>query len=812
MDFGLEFAWSIVINKGILLKYLLTICFSSIFLMCINAQPSAKLGVLDLREVNFSGQTTVPLSGEWRVYPGEYYAQERIVDTAGLFFDPANGWYGERGGMFRKQQTGIATYDLTVVISEDAPNLSVKIPIINTAYKLLVNNEQVASVGKVGKFDETSEPYWEYFTRSVKLNPGRNNFRLIISNFDHHRAGMFQPIVLGEESHMNTIRNLRVGSVLFLTGCLLVAGVFALGLFWFKTSDVSGLLFFFFCIFYSFWVSTSSYVVIPSLLSDWTWISVIRLEYMTLAFSIIFYGYFINATLKENVKSWIFHLCTIISLLFISVTLFGEASLFTMVYPYFIAFMGIIYFLIIISALKLALFSHKLTWINLIGYTALCLVIVMRVLTSNGVIPEYKGLDVIGNITFIFSQAMFMAIMFGRKYRDTSLAALAASRTRDDFLNTMSHELKTPMNAILGMATFLEKSKLSNSQRDKLKAIKSNGESLMSLITDVLSISEVGTGKLKLKNTVLSIESCVDSALSLSKQHLNKEKVKFTSYIDPKLPKHVRGDSSRIKQVLMHVLNGAFKSTSKGVVELQVKLDSQDEDKVCVRFELSDTGNRNHDGSASSSFSLFKVGSLSGKSQKPAEGEMHMVKELVELMGGTLEISRVNTKGTKVVFTLALQTFDENTNRRTRSMFTGHEVDPTLKVLYAEDNPVNQKLIVLMLDALGLKVDIAKDGNEAVEMATKKYYNIILMDIQMPVMDGLEASRRIIQNSSARPIIIATTANLAEVDKRKCFEAGMNDFVSKPINQEELKLTIIKWQGLKKYLDDSDDSIVKLSS
>lgn len=800
------------INKGILLKYLLSICFSGIFLTGVYAQPSAKLGVLDLREVDFSGQTTVPLSGEWHVYPGEYYAQEKIVDTTRVFFDPSSGWYGQAGGLFHKQQTGIATYDLSVIISDDAPNLSVKIPLINTAYKLLVNNQLVASVGKVGSYKQTAQPYWEYFTRSVKVKPGKNDFRLIISNFDHHSAGMSEPIILGEESYMNTMRNLRVGGVLFLAGCLLVAGIFALGLFWFKTSDISGLLFFFFCISYSLWVLSSSYVVLPTLLTDWSWLAVIRLDYGTLVLAIIFYGYFIKATLEDNVKSWIFHFSTGFSGLFFVLTLFTPPSIFTMLFPYYVAVIAIVYVVLMVNALKLAMFWHKLTWINIVGYTALCVVILMRILTFSGLIPEYKGVDIFGSIIFILSQAMFMAIMFGRKYRDSSLAALAASRTRDDFLNTMSHELKTPMNAILGMATFLEKSKLSSSQRDKLKAIKSNGESLMSLITDVLSISEAGSGKLKLKNSVLSIESCVDSALSLSKQHLQKENVKFTSYIDPNVPKHVRGDSPRIKQVLMHVLNGAFKTTLKGTVGLRVSLDSQDDEKVYVRFEVTDTGNRQSGKTETSGFGLFNVDSITEKLRKPEESEMHIVNELVELMGGELITIREKSKGSKVVFTLALQAFDENDNRHSPSIFSDNEVDTSLKVLYAEDNPVNQKLIILMLDALGLKVDIANDGSEAVEMASKKYYNIILMDINMPVMDGLEASRRIIQSSNARPVIIATTANMAEVDKRKCFEAGMNDFVSKPINQDELKLTIIKWQGLKKYLDDTDDSIVKLSS
>ncbi len=779
--------------------------------MCVNAQPSAKLGVLDLREIEFSGQTTIPLSGEWRVYPGEYYAQDRIVDSIVKFHDPAQGWFDNEGGIFRKQQKGIATYDLTVIMADDLPNLSIRVSVVKTAYKLMLNGDVVAAVGKVGVFSQTSEPYWEYITQSVKLRPGRNDFRLIISNFDHHLAGMNQPILLGEESFMNTTRNLRVGGILFLAGCLLVAGIFALGLFWFKMSDVYGLLFFLFCIFYCLWILSSSYSVLPSILKDWSWVSTLRLEYISLAFSIVFYGYFVKATLGEKVKSWVFHFSSSLCLLFITIVLFLPASTFTQLYPFFIAIMCGTYSIVIINAFRLAVFWHKLTWINMIGYMALCGVIAIRVGAAHGLIPEYRGLDVTGNVVFVMSQAMFMAIMFGRKYRDSSLAALAAARTRQEFLNTMSHELKTPMNAILGMSSFLEKSKLDKSQRDKLRAIKSNGEALMLLITDVLSISEVGAGKLKLKTGVLSIEACIESALALSKQHLNKEKVKFRSFIDPNIPKHLRGDSSRIKQILMHVFSNAFKSTRSGVVEFRATLKNSDEFKTEILFELSDTGVDRHVRRVRSNFGLFKADSLSGP-LSIEETEVNLVEELVGLMGGKLKMESQKPKGMKVSFSLVLDVFDEARNKHVPSIFSKSEVDTSLKILYAEDNPVNQKLIILMLDSLGLKVDIANDGKEAVEMASKKYYNIILMDIQMPVMDGFEASRRIIQNSSSRPIIIAATANLAEVDKRKCFEYGMNDFVSKPINQEELKLALIKWQDLKKYLDDTDDSIVKLSS
>lgn len=262
----------------------------------------------------------------------------------------------------------------------------------------------------------------------------------------------------------------------------------------------------------------------------------------------------------------------------------------------------------------------------------------------------------------------------------------------------------------------------------------------------------------------------------------------------------------------MHILNHSFKNTSKGAVEVRATLYSEDENQVKIQFEISDTGSRAKYNQSQGLFNLFTSSENLGLEYQHTETGIRVAKELIELMGGELDYMRQKSKTNHVTFVLPLERYNEAEQRRITSIHKASDVDTSLKILYAEDNPVNQKLIILMLQSMGLKVDIANNGQEAVEMAAKKYYNIILMDISMPVMDGLEASQHIIQNSSSRPIIIAATANMAEVDKRKCFEAGMNDFLSKPINQEELKLAILKWQGLKQYLDDSDDNIIQLSS
>ena len=779
----------------------------------LHAQPIAHNGVMDLRAIDFEDQSFIELNGEWSFYPGQILAPDtlaQINQSLALHKSIMADW-GEIDGLHnRMKEFGYTTCVLKLIMPDVVQRLSLKIDDINTAYRLYVNGEEILRRGKVGTTAMQSIPLRGEVSRPVNLHVGENQLVLIMSNFEHSSGGLSRSIKLMPTEEALFLQNIEIGGVLFLTGCLLLAGIFALGLFWFRTSDISGLLFFFFCSFYAYWILSSDNHVIQFLTAKVPWTLSFRMEYGSLFLSVIVYAYFIKSTFEEIFKPVVFHGMAILNGIMLIITLSTPVWFFTLLMPYYYGFLMVSFLVLGLSSLEYSKFSHKLAWLNLVGFTSLFLVILNNLVVHFDLMREIPLFNIGGNIIFIFSQALVMAIKFGRQYRESSLAALAAARTRDEFLNTMSHELKTPMNAILGMTTFLEKSKLDQNQRSKLKAIRQNSESLMSMITDVLSIAEVDTGQMTLKKSILNIESCIESAISLSRQHLNKG-VKFTYFIDPKIPSLLRGDASRIKQILMHLLSNAFKFTEKGSVRLEVRLGELNEEGVELRFSLIDTGKGMNLSNRKNIFGIFNQEQKGNTRAYGGTGlGLTVTRELLHLMGGDMTLRSQKNLGTQVDFHLRLEEYVPG--QKVTSIFERDEIDTSLKILYAEDNPVNQKLITMMLQNLNLNVDIARNGQEAVQMAMKKYYNIILMDIQMPVMDGFEASMKIVQNSSARPIIIATTANLAEIDKRKCFEAGMNDFLSKPIYQDELKLVIIKWQGLKKYLDDSTDERIKLSS
>ncbi len=694
---------------------------------------------------------------------------------------------------------------------EKFPKQALMIRNVRTAYNLYVNGNGFEGSGTISQTPYNSVPNWRNATRAVDLYPGANELVLLVSNFHHARGGLAEPIVMGNADKVFYSRNLEVGGTLFLVGCLLLAGIFALGLFWFKTSDVVGLFFFLFCGSFALFIVNSGPHLLSSVFGGISWDFTIRFMWISFYMSVISYGYFLLTNFQDHLRPVVFHILAVVSFIMIVLTAFTPVYFFTAAQVYYLVILLVAAIGISLGALLQAQFSHKLVWVNVLGTGAFFSVIVYEVLRYLDVIGSWPMFYVSGIALFVLCQAMVMAIIYGRNYRDSSFAALAAAKTRDEFLNAMSHELKTPMNAILGMSSFLEKSDLNEGQRDKLKAIKENGESLMSMINDVLSISELDSGQLALKKTILNLESSIESAINLSKQHLKKSSVQFKYFIDPNIPELLTGDPSRIKQVLIHLLNNAFKFTDKGEVVLKVVFLESSNGQVRVRFNLTDTGIGMRTGPKNilSIFTQTNPGKLA-KYQGPGMG-LSVTSDLLEMMGGKLAIRSKKNVGTEISFDLVLEEYQAESAPAT-SIFVKNEIDTTLKVLYAEDNPVNQKLMTLMLNAMGLKADIAQNGQEALQMAMKKYYNIILMDIQMPVMDGLEASAKIVEHSSSRPIIIATTANLAEVDKRKCFAVGMNDFLAKPLRQEDLKLAILKWQGLKEYLDESNGSAIKLSS
>ncbi len=784
--------------------------FHIVLLFCCfigaSAQPVAKKGIIDLRGHNFDETPSFDLAGEWEFYWNKLYSTENLerpdIQAKGDFIDYLTPWSELPQLQNSTHNFGFATLRLQIFCPDNLEPMSVYLPEVFSAYDMYVNGEGFEGNGKVGETKETTTHYWRPSVKSIVLKPGRNVILVHISNFGHHKGGMTANMILGRSDEINYARNFRTGSTLFLAGCLLIAGAMGLAFFWFKTSDLSGLFLFLFCCAYMYRIIGTDEYVIHAAIRDMPWSFTLRLEYISLYCSIAFYIYFIRNLIEPKVKLIVLHIAAGISLVLAFLTLFLPTEIFTSFIDLYLVFLGITMFVIGIAYLTRINFRHKMSYITLMGGGFLGLVAFVKILAHFNIVEDNQILVSLGYVGFLFSNSLAMTIRFGRSYRASTEAAQVAAQSKDQFLNTMSHELRTPMSAILGMADLLQSSRLDKDQKEKIDTIKKSGESLLSIIRDILNFTEAGSGKMVLENEKMSVQECLKSAHDVANSE-KKEGVEYTTFLDPKIPEFVLGDSIRLKQILIHLLSNAFKFTNEGKVELKARLIKENKNSIRIGFEVNDTGIGMRKDTSGEIFKAFSQEQSANNRKFGGVGlGLAVVKKVLDLMKGEIHVKSVTGKGTKIEFSIEFDldpSKEEENNSKTE--VKADELDKNLKVLYAEDNPVNQKLISMMMKGFGLDIDIAVNGLEAWEMAKAKKYDVVLMDIQMPEMDGIESTKRIIADLKERPIIIAVTANATISDKKRCFEAGMNDFLTKPIKANVLKDGVLKWQNFRDNKD-----------
>jgi PAS domain S-box-containing protein len=380
------------------------------------------------------------------------------------------------------------------------------------------------------------------------------------------------------------------------------------------------------------------------------------------------------------------------------------------------------------------------------------------------------------------------------KAENATQIAEAAVKSKQQFLSNMSHEIRTPMNAIIGFTKVVLRTELNTKQREYLNAIKISGDALIVLINDILDLAKVDAGKMTFAQVPFKLSSSISAMLHLFETKIQEKNLTLAKEYDHSIPEVLLGDPVRLHQVILNLVGNAVKFTSEGKITVSVKMLKEDKETVTIEFAITDTGIGIPDHKIGNIFDDFQQATSDTSRLYGGTGlGLAIVKQLVEPQGGTISVKSKIGEGSTFSFVLDFLKTEAKAETETDLVVELEAGIKNVKILVVEDIALNQLLMKTLLEDFGFEMDIASNGRIAIEKLKESSYDIILMDLQMPEMNGFDATEHIRKVLKLETPIIALTADVTTVDVLKCKAVGMNDYISKPIDDKLLYSKILKY-------------------
>ncbi len=732
-------------------------------------------GVVDLQNFDFEIEESFSLNGEWRFFPSQFIDPNKPLKTDFILLSVPKRW--EQSGL---DPMGYGSYSLTIYKNSNT-HLGLRVPDLFSAYQLYVNGELLASMGKPGIDNESESPGRSFNLASLShIDSDTLNVVIHISNFVHSKGGLGSTIIIGSLDHLTHKKFINDVYDVFMAGCLIMGAFFFLGLYLYGRQEKMVLYFSLFCLVYAYRIIGWGNYVLHDLI-DIPYRFGMTIEYSTFYLTACFFCLYLKNLFPHETPKRVANFFIVLSIIWALMTLLPVWIFTQLNDPFLILlilgmlFAGFVYSRAIVRKRKGAVYSVYST----IG---ILVVFCMKTMAYLNILEEILWVSMIGQLIFFLFQALILSQHFTESWRYAKKEAEEAAKAKTDFLSIMSHEIRTPLNSIIGTTYHLIDEKPRKDQLSELNNLKNSSEYLLTLINNVLDYSKIDAGKLELELVKVSLKEFCSNIFNVFKPIADAKQIDLKFEYEDNLPPIVELDKTRVNQIITNLLGNAIKFTDEGSVHFEVSKGITEDSKVEVIFKIEDTGIGISNDLRDRIFKSFEQASTSTTRKYGGTGlGLSITKQLVEQMGSTIYLESEPGHGSLFYFSLNLEAKKElEVNVQSKDLdLSGYNV------LLVEDNQMNILIAQRLLEKWGLEVDLANNGEEAVNATANNNYDLILMDLQMPVMDGYQATKEIRKQGFKAPILALTASAMFE-KATKMEDAGLDGLITKPFNPHDL--------------------------
>jgi two-component system, sensor histidine kinase len=798
----------------IIIKFLYLISLFSLIQCNKFSIPNAivQTGVVELNEKSFSESDYFTLSGNWEIFWNQFIYNQKEVSSKEYSIVPSI-WNKLEPIENRNFKNGFLSYRLKITLPNKF-NYTLLTPIIRTAYELEWNGEVIQKIGQIGTNYLEEKPNLKI--SAIPLTNTKDENILIVRmscyNYDN-KCGVVTPFIIGKTESILDLFSIRRSIDIGTAATLLIIGLFQYLLFFLWNNQKIFVYFGTFSIIASFRAITLGdsrflYNFYPE--DSWRFFHQLNLFLIPILF--LFFVLYLKNIYNDKISYYVLKAFLIISIpMELIVLLFDHQISFKLADYYFIIILMIILFLFI--PITKGLMSNKIEMKFLFFSILLTILLsIVDLLFHLGFNNSSYSLQY-AYLAFGFSQAVYIAFVIRQSnfnlesivnertimYKDAKELAEKSSKSKADFLANMSHEIRTPMNGVIGMSNLLKETVLTEEQKDIVDSISISSERLLTIINDILDYSKIDSGSLEFEKRSFVFKNCIKNSLKIFEFKLKEKGISLLLDLDDNIPTQIIGDDVRIGQIIINLVSNAIKFTDKGFIQIKIDLLEKTDDQVNLSFLVRDTGIGIPNDKIDKLFKHFSQtdSSISRKYGGTGLG-LAISKKLVEMMNGDIRVESDVGIGTKFSFNLKLKYLEKESIDNLlieKPVGLDNKDFSNLSILIAEDNLINYKVLSKILQSINVKPDHAKNGFEVLKLLDIKKYDCIFMDIEMPDMDGLEATKLINKKypKESKPVIIALTANAISGTKEFLISNGMDDYLSKPIYKNDLTEKLENW-------------------